>query len=306
MRHSGSVAVVVSNSLTSLSSSRVLYVYTDRFSPTHIRPSFGPVSGGTRVTVFGSGMLNVTALSAAFHGTVLRPVSPDSKVPVFLSPPDDVGMFAVVIYTHGVSVAAEFNFEYVEQPILHLLDPSVAPPGGGNIVTVMGKNFRENAVGLRVGVQYPSIRFMSSTHVAFPAPPSSPGTVAVEVITTGNDDTTQTTLPFLYVADVEIHKVSPTAGSYEGGDVVTMYGEQFSQRPEMLCRFGSRLQTTATVLSASTLLCNTPPAQRSANISLDVGRVGVGYSSTKLAFSIETPTLTTIAPSSGSVLGGTQ
>jgi subtilase family serine protease len=147
-------------------------------------PDAGPLRGGTRITIHGSGLARASAVhfgarkAASFtvlsSGTIVA-VAPSGK-----------GTVAVTVTTSlGTSAAvAVARFTYLGAPTVVRLSPSTGPAGGGTKVTVAGAGFVE-VKAVRFGARAArSFRVISPTRIAAVAPAGS-ASAAVTVTTPG-------------------------------------------------------------------------------------------------------------------------
>jgi uncharacterized cupredoxin-like copper-binding protein len=143
----GPVTVTVTNADGQSGSRADAYTYTLP-GPTlsGISPSSGPTSGGTAVTITGTGFapgasvtignVPATDVSVVDSGTI-RAVTP-------LGPANEQVGFAVPVkVTNPDSKSASSNlFTYTVPPLaIHAVDPAAGPVSGGTIVTIRGTGF---------------------------------------------------------------------------------------------------------------------------------------------------------------------
>ncbi|KQZ08882.1 hypothetical protein ASD23_11075 [Agromyces sp. Root1464] len=134
-------------------------------------PDLGPISGGTPVTITGSGLAGATLVTIDGASVPFAQVS-DTEI-TFTTPAHAAGAVDVVVTTPlGVSNALPFTF--VPAPSLTALDPNQGPTIGGTIVTITGTAL---AGATAVTIDGASVPFtqVNDTTVSFVTPPHAAG-----------------------------------------------------------------------------------------------------------------------------------
>jgi len=151
---------------------------------TGISPDAGPLRGGTKVTIRGSGLVRATAVhfgtSKAASFTVV------SAGVIVAVAPRGTGTVGVTVTTSlGTSrEVAPARFRYLAVPTVARLDPSTGSVRGGTKVTVTGSSFVE-VRAVRFGTKPArSFRVLSPTRIAAIAPAGT-AAAAVTVTTPG-------------------------------------------------------------------------------------------------------------------------
>ncbi|OPF75582.1 hypothetical protein VT50_0224465 [Streptomyces antioxidans] len=195
-------------------------------------PDQGPVVGGNTVTLAGSDLTGVTAVT--FGSTPALSFTVDSATQITaVAPPGAAGPVQITVTGPGGTSNGVAYF-YVGVPTLTDASPATGPASGGTTVTLTGTNLL-NATAVKFGaVDATSFTVVSATQITAVSPPGS-GTVQITVVTPGG---TSNGVPFTYVAAPVLTSLSPTEGPVAGGNTVTL--------------FGSGLATTSSVLFDST------------------------------------------------------
>ncbi|WP_329107865.1 IPT/TIG domain-containing protein [Micromonospora sp. NBC_01699] len=109
---------------------------------TNINPNQGPTSGGTNVTITGTGFSGATGVTfGGIPGTNVV-VSPDGTSLTVTTPPGPVGPVDVVVLLPGPDATAPNGFSYViAAPTVNGINPNQGPTSGGTTVTVTGSGF---------------------------------------------------------------------------------------------------------------------------------------------------------------------
>ncbi|HWL45076.1 MAG TPA: IPT/TIG domain-containing protein [Ilumatobacter sp.] len=154
-------------------------------STTGLNPAAGPETGGTRVTITGSGFTTPQVTSVTFDGvagTGLTVVD-DSTLEV-TSPPHAPGAVDVVAASPA-GTSSPLTFTYVPiAPSVTSLAPTSGPETGGTRVTITGSGFTSpDVTGVTFdGVSGTGLVVVSDTTVRITTPAHAPGPVDVVVV----------------------------------------------------------------------------------------------------------------------------
>jgi hypothetical protein len=207
----GSVTVTVTNADGSATTT---YTYT---TGTTVSPTSGTSAGGTTVDIFGTNLSGTTAVKfgtkaalsfTQISGTHVQAVSPSGS-----------GVVGVTITTPG-GTSAPVNYFYVNPPTKSSVSPSSGPTAGGTSVTITGNNL-SNASSVTFGGVAGTITANTAGSITVTAPVGTAGNASIVVTAPGG---TTDGLTFTYVATPTIAGVTPTVGSTNGGDTVTITG----------------------------------------------------------------------------------
>ncbi|RBM04741.1 IPT/TIG domain-containing protein [Streptomyces sp. PT12] len=215
----GTVAVTVRN--PSGTSNSVPYTYAATPTLTGISPNQGPTSGGTSVTLTGTGLFGASAVS--FGGTPATSFIVNSATSVTAVAPAGTGAVPVTVTTPGGTSGAVF-FYYSNAPALISASPSQGPTAGGTSVTLTG-----TGLGGATAVSFggtPATGFVvnSATSVTAVAPAGT-GSVAVTVTTPGG---TSNSVTYTYVPAPVLVTLAPAQGPTGAGAVVTLTGSSLT------------------------------------------------------------------------------
>ncbi|WP_330229120.1 IPT/TIG domain-containing protein [Nocardia sp. NBC_00508] len=287
----GTVAVTVTAAAGT--SAGVSFTYVPAPTLTSISPTTGPVTGGTTVTLTGTGFTGATAvvfgILPATSFTVNSPTQITAVTPV------GIGTVPVTVATPG-GIATGVSFTYVLPPILFFLNPPVGPQAGGTSVTLTGVGLSATT-GVNFGAT-PAASFtvVSDSQVTAVAPPGT-GTVQVTVTTSSGSSNG---LPFTYVGIPAIVSISPNFGPVTGGVVVSLTGSGFTGATAV--NFGATPATFFVALSNTSIIALAPPGTGTVPVTVTTAAgTSAGVSFTY----VPAPTLTSISPTTGPVTGGT-
>jgi len=217
-------------------------------------PSFGPVAGGTVVTITGSGFLGATGVTFdGTPGTAFIVVS-DTTITV-TSPAGDMGLADVVVLDpEGDS--APLPFEYDPEPsVATSLTPTSGSEAGGTVVTITGSGFL-GATGVTFdGIAGTDFTVVSDTSITVTTPVHAPGDSDVVVVDGNGGDSNA--LDFEFIADASVaSSLDPTSGTENGGTVVTITGSGFLGAIGVT--FDGTPGTEFTVVNNTTITVTTP------------------------------------------------
>jgi hypothetical protein len=203
---------------------------------TTVSPAAGPASGGTNVTIAGTGFTG--AVSVSLGGTAAASVTVNSSTSITaVAPAASAGTVDVAVTNAGGTSApsASDQFTFVAAPSVSSLSPATGSVAGGTEVTISGANlagatqvtFGETPVGFWVNDD-------TSITAVSPAAEST-DTVHVRVTTIGGRSATSASDRFSYTAPSTptVSSVDPNAGPVDGGTWVTITGADLAGATEV-------------------------------------------------------------------------
>ena len=207
---------------------------------TAVSPGFGPIAGGTPVTITGTGFTGATAVSFGAADAPGYSVTDDQHITVS-SPPAPgagAGMVHVTVTTGGgtSSTGANDHFTYVAAPTITAIAPHAGPAGGGTVVTITGTGFLgtggvggvTGASGVKFGqVNAATYTVNSATQLTTTSPAAPGGTVHIRVTSGGGTSAPVAADQFNVVGPPSIIGVSPSSGPTTGGNTVQVTGSGF-------------------------------------------------------------------------------
>lgn len=187
----GNVAVAITTPAGTSSPVPGGYTYVAAPTSSSLSPAFGPVAGGTSVSVMGT---NFTPGDAAVQigGVNIPPgaVTVNSATSLtFTTPAHVAGNVAVSVTTSGGnSAAVPGGFTYAGVPTAASMFPPSGNVAGGNTVIITGSNFVVGDTSVTIGgtvVPAGAVTVNSATSLTFTTPAHAAGNVAVSVSTSG-------------------------------------------------------------------------------------------------------------------------
>jgi hypothetical protein len=212
----GAAPVTVTNA--DGTSAPIDYTYT---TGVLVTPTSGTSAGGTTVDIYGSNLQNTTAVR--FGTRSATSFTQVSATHVQAVSPAGNGVVGVTVTTPG-GTSAPVNFFYVTPPTKSSLSVTSGPIAGGTSTTITGTNLA-NAGSVTFGGVAGTITANNSGSITVTTPAGTAGNASV-VVTTPAGSTNG--LTFTYVGTPTVTGVSPTTGSTNGGDTVTIGGSGFT------------------------------------------------------------------------------
>jgi IPT/TIG domain len=338
-RRPGAVPLLISTNGQQYVRASSDYTYHVSVQVRAIEPTVGPATGGTMVTVTGSGFADSADLSCEVGGRRAAAVYISSTelscvVPPAASAGATTAAAAVRVSNNGVDFAPESSssssssgavFTYVGAVTAQSVTPSSGSVAGGTVLRITGVGLTSVPTTQCVigDVVVAAVAAADSDDALLCTTPavSSAGTVAVGLTVNGGADVTTTGLVFSYLPEVLLSSLLPAAGCENGGTQLLVLGSGFIRDSQLACSFkhSSAVTTLAAVAAAaaavivvpavyvseSVLQCSTPRLP----LGLAAVRVtvnGVDWSEAALTYRY-TPSVSVSAvwPRSGSALGGT-
>lgn len=302
----GSVGVTVTNVDAQTDTLAGGYEYRAAPTVSAVSPTYGPIGGGTTLTITGTGFdtgatkpavtvgssscgtVNVTSATSLTCITSLSMMS--GSVAVTVTNPFDLQT--------GTKSAA---FIYLYPPTVTSVSPSAGALAGGSLITITGTAFFPGATVTVGGINCTPVTYISDTSISCTT--GGPGAGVVDVVVTNPDAQSGTRVGgFTYQAAPTITSVSPASGPLGGGTGVTISGTGFVSGATV--KIGTGTCTSVVVSSSTSITCNTPPGL--------AGTVGIqvtnadGQSDTVAGLYTyqAAPTISTVSPTGGPLAGG--
>lgn len=155
---------------------------------TGLTPTSGPTTGGTTVTIDGSGLADATGvLFDGVAGTIVG--SPSDTQIVVVTPPGAAGPVDVTVQLPDGDVVLDGAYVYVAAPTATTVDPDQGPASGGTAVVVNGSGFVPGETTVTIcGTTIPATQVtvnQAGTSLRFSTPACSPQTTTIVVTTPG-------------------------------------------------------------------------------------------------------------------------
>ncbi len=247
----GNVAVIVSTPGTDTTVPGG-FTYVAAPTITTLSPASGRLSGGTTVTITGTGLTGTSGVRFAGISATNVTVVNDTTVTA-VTPAHAAGVVDVDLLTPGGLGVKASGFTYAPAPTVTLVSPGSGGVGGGTSVTITGTNLIGTTVVTFGNDAATSVTVVDATTVTAVTPAHAAGSVDVAVTTPSG--TNHKDDAFTYVAAPTVTAVSPPTGVIAGGTAVTITGTGFVDGAEV--SIGGVAATGVTWVNATTLTATT-------------------------------------------------
>ncbi len=174
-------------------------------------PSQGPTTGGTIVTITGTGFQTGAAVSFGSVQSTAVTVSSSTQIAA-MTPPENSGTVAITVSglsTQSSSLPSAFT--YTSAPAISSVSPNTGPVTGGTTVTISGSGFQSGASVTFGSVSSTSVTIVSSTQIQAVTPGSPAGTVSI-VVTNTNSQSGTLSAAFTYFHTVGLAWTDGSSG----------------------------------------------------------------------------------------------
>jgi hypothetical protein len=189
-------------------------------------PAAGPLTGGQRVSVSGSGFQ--AGMSVSIGGTTVTLTVVSATSFTFITPAEPAGSVQVQVTTSfGPSaLTAADRYTYGSLPVITSVAPAAGLVTGGQTVTVTGSEFTP-AMTATIGATAVRPTGVTPTSFTFTTPTEVAGSVPVRVTTLIGASALSPADAYTYESQPVISAVTPSAGPVTGGQVVRVTGSGF-------------------------------------------------------------------------------
>ena len=287
----------------------VRFAYYSRPAVTGLKPMSGPLRGGTNIEVTGYNLRATLGMQCIFGGNATPAYQVNSTLVRCNSPyklDSKVGAVSFEFSQNGQQATeSQLQFSYYEDSVVTFATPLIGPDRAsgerqyGTKVAVTGVNFINSTdLQCKFGDTVSTFRvdFVNSTLVnCFTTVSGQVTTGVVQNISVSNNgqqfsliqnSSSGAILPyqqFTFYKSPEVSGISTTDGRLGGGEIVTMTGRFFSSTgalstlTKLSCTFGN-LTASATLVSSTSVLCETPASSVGRTVSVGISLNGMDYS----------------------------
>ena len=207
-----------------------------------IKPTAGPVSGGTVLTVHVSDIVAGSKALCVFSGALKQPAFQLHDGLLSCSTPHNVlGLVEISLEVDGTVVDGKSKFLFENRPAIMSIEPTVGGVDSNArvLITVFGLGFSErDALSCRVGLQKCVATYLSSTLVLMEMKNLHAGNHSVEVSNNGADYS-QSGIKYHVLEGLKVLRLVPSIGSVQGGNVVVVLGRgMIGNSQKLSCLFG--------------------------------------------------------------------
>jgi hypothetical protein len=269
---------------------------------TGVSPTSGPTTGGTTVTITGTGLTSASAVKFGTNPATTFAVESDTVIHAS-SPGGKLGKVDVTVTTAGgttaTSAADQFTYVLPPVPTVTGVSPTSGPSTGGSTVTLTGTGFA-GATAVNFGANNPAAFFTvnSSTSMTVTSPPGPLATVDVTVTTPGGTSPTSGADRFTYTVPPPpaVSGLSPASGP--NGTLVTITGTNFSGATAV--KFGAN-GAEFTINNETTIYADAPAGTGVVDVTVTTpGGTGATSANDRYTYTVPSaPTVTGLSPASG-------
>ena len=279
------------------------YTYSSGPLINSIEPDRGPSSGGTSVTIRGTGF--TAGAVVKFNDVIVPSIFTNSTTLMTVSPPG--GGIATVSVTVAGNVSLpgpQTQFIY-DGPSVTSISPIAGPVLGGTAVTIKGTNFTTTSIVHFNNIVVTPV-FVDTQTLTVVTPPMT-GAVHIRVTTASGQSPEVPEDIFTFTSGPIVDALNPTSGPTTGATIVVITGKNFLA--PLSIKFGENAATSFNINSATQITVLSPPSAVSGAVDVRVTK-GVDTSPvgpmTKFTYGSATPKITAITPNSGTTFGGTE
>jgi IPT/TIG domain len=250
-----------------------------------ISPATGSQTGGTVVTITGTGFL--AGATVKFGGTSATGVTVESATSIQATAPAHAAgkVDVVVTNTDNQSATLAQSFTYAAPaPTISSINPNTGSTSGGTPVTITGTLFQTGATVTIGALPATNVTVVSATSITA-LTPLGPATeqLTVDVVVTNPDATKGTasgaftyTVPALAVASVTPNNGLPTGATGAAPTVVTIFGAGFTSALASSVSVGGVAATNVQIIDPVTIRATFPThAAGTADVVVTIGGTGV-------------------------------
>ncbi len=218
--------------------SAALEVTPDDPRLTLVSPPSGPATGGTVVTILGSGFragARVVVGDQVYQDGKPGGCMVNSDASITLTTRNSIpGVHDVtVIDSSGVEGRALASFSAQANPVLDSVFPPVGNSAGGTQLTLSGSSLVAGSTVHINGVLQPNLYFMGLNQIQVITQPGTPGGPYTLTVTSPGGGADTGSYSYVNKPDPRLLSVNPDTVGHSGGDAVTLRGYQLDSNTEV-------------------------------------------------------------------------
>lgn len=298
-----SVDVVLTNPNDTSATLTSGFTYRPAPTITSVSPALGKSTGGTAITITGTGF--VAGAQVNFGGSACNNVTVSSATQILcLTTAHAVGIASPTVTNVDSQYATLSNgYDYRLAPVITSISPNGGNITGGTTVTVTGTDFLSGITFSLGGSSCGSLNLLSSTSFTCVTTAHAAGLVDGVATNSNTMSHTKTGL-FTYRSPPTVTAISPAVGALAGGTTVTMTGTGFVTG--ITPKIDGVACGSVNLVSATSLTCVTPGPHTQAKVGISVTNTDTQTASMSNAYDYMDPpaapsTLTAAAVSETSV-----
>jgi hypothetical protein len=234
---------------------------------TSLSPAAGPIAGGTRVLITGTGFV-ANSTTVSFGTTAAAGQTVNSATTMHATSPAGTGTVDVTVSdSNGTSATSSADsFSYLATPTVISSLPAAGPIAGGTRVIITGTGFVATSTTVSFGTTAAAGQTVNSATMMHATAPPGTGTIDITVTTSGGTSATSSADQFSYVALPTVVSLSQAAGPSGGGTTVVITGTSLSGASAV--DFGSLAATGYSIGSPTEVSATAPPGTGTVDITV--------------------------------------
>ncbi len=280
-----------------------LFTYLNAPTISSISPVSGNVAGGDSVVITGTNFTNTSAVKIGSTNVTSYTVNSATQITA-VTPAGSTGSAQTITVEtpQGNVTSGTGLFTYYNTPTISGVSPTSGTPSGGDTIIITGTNFT-NATAVKIDTTAVTSYTVDSNTQITAVTPAGTGSNLTITVETPQGNVTSGGL-FTYASGPTITSVSPNTGATAGGNSVVIVGTNFTSVTAV--KIGTTAVASYTVDSTTQITAVTSAGTANSNETITVETsLGNGTSATALFTFLNTPTFTSISPTSGNIAGGT-
>jgi hypothetical protein len=270
----GSDEVVVSDA-NGTSTGGPSYTYTPPPPPkvTSIEPASGPSTGGTKVTIKGTGFVAGATVTIGNGATSVK-VATATKITAVTSA-TELGSYEVVVSDANGTSTGGPSYTYVPPapPTVTSVEPASGSSAGGTKLIVKGTGFLAGAA-VTIGHAATAVKVATPTKITAVTTATEAGSYEVVVSDANGTSTDGPLYNYLAPLQPKVSTVSPKTGPAAGGTSVTITGTDLTSGSTPVVDFGSTEASEVTVISGKQIVAVAPPVLLAGTVDITVTTAG--------------------------------
>mgnify|MGYP002474484666 CR=1 FL=1 len=272
-----------------------------------VSPTSGSTNGGVLLTVNGNGFATSTSNIQVKVGSSQCTIVSTTAGQVTCTVPaqgSNPSTSAVTVISNGVTFTSSATFTYDSSVSPSVTSISPVSGTSGQALVITGTNFVNGQTSVTVGGTPCSVSTVSTTSITCTVGSGSAGNLPV-VVSVANVGQSNSDVTFQYT--LQISSISPSRGSYGGGQSVTINGDGLNSSSVSVTVCGQSCQSV-NALSDTQLVCVTPSAtflSADTTCSLTVTIASFTATASYVYGANVTATVSSISPVRGGTGGGT-
>ena len=241
----------------------VAFRFVREGGPSVVAPDNAPATGGEVVSVVGS---ELDSAYGCMFGSAVGTLDIVNSQHILCGVPSLSGGFheLTILHSRTETLPGSLDFLITSHSFVAAALPNAGPYFGGTPVAVVGSEFLEGGHECIFGdMSSPPSHYVSSSLVMCVSPPYTGShffsKAAVDfALGPAGAPREQYGGTFSYFQQPEVTAFQPVSGLSDGGSTITLAGSNFTDSPDLSCKFGTISGTSAVFYDDSEIVCRAP------------------------------------------------